>query len=224
MSIHQEIQRQRKKWGFTQEQLAEKLFVSRQAVSQWESGESSPDIDKLLPLSEIFNINLDTLIKGPGNCSVVEKAANEDLSSIISFLCRAKKKTYAAKKGFEKKSCRPASHDLTYQEEDYSYLDSYFGGECFTGEEVLYIKNAPLWAMNYSGRVLSDHFLGDFLKESLSAVEEDIPYRGPALYSRGDYTYLFRVEGHFSWFQGQEEIFYGQEKVYQCHVHGGMIK
>ena len=47
----------------TQEQLAEKLDVSRQAVAKWENGETYPDIDNLISLSDIFNITLDRLLK-----------------------------------------------------------------------------------------------------------------------------------------------------------------
>ena len=49
--------------GLTQEKLAEKCDVSRQAVTKWESGESEPSIDKLIALSEIFDVSIDELVK-----------------------------------------------------------------------------------------------------------------------------------------------------------------
>jgi len=52
----------RKEHGFSQEELAEKLNVSRQAVSKWERGESSPDTDNLISLAKIYNISLDELL------------------------------------------------------------------------------------------------------------------------------------------------------------------
>lgn len=52
----------RKKNNFSQEQLAEKIGVSRQAVSKWERGEASPDIDNLILLSKLYNMSLDQLI------------------------------------------------------------------------------------------------------------------------------------------------------------------
>ena len=63
MSISAKIQQLRKSNGLSQEQLAEKLEVSRQAVSKWESGVSSPDMEKIVLLSELFEVSTDYLIK-----------------------------------------------------------------------------------------------------------------------------------------------------------------
>ena len=52
----------RKKHGFSQEELADKLGLSRQAVSKWERAESSPDTDNLICLAKIYNISLDELL------------------------------------------------------------------------------------------------------------------------------------------------------------------
>lgn len=53
----------RKKRGLSQEQLAEQLQVSRQAISKWETGSSVPESDKLLAISEYFGVTLDYLMK-----------------------------------------------------------------------------------------------------------------------------------------------------------------
>ena len=53
----------RREHGLSQEMLAEKLDVSRQAVSKWESGQTYPETDKLIALSEIFGVSIDSLIK-----------------------------------------------------------------------------------------------------------------------------------------------------------------
>lgn len=63
MSFSENMQYLRKKENLTQEQLAERLDVSRQAVSKWESGQSYPEMEKILQLCEMFCCNLDTLIK-----------------------------------------------------------------------------------------------------------------------------------------------------------------
>ena len=52
----------RKKHGLSQEELAEKIGVSRQAVSKWERAESSPDTDNLIALAKIYNMSLDEMI------------------------------------------------------------------------------------------------------------------------------------------------------------------
>lgn len=58
------LQNLRKIKNISQEQLAERLDVSRQAVSKWESGSGYPEMDKIIAICEIFNCNMDTLMKG----------------------------------------------------------------------------------------------------------------------------------------------------------------
>ena len=53
----------RKKSGLSQEELAEKLGISRQAVSKWERAESSPDTDNLISIAKLYNVSLDELLK-----------------------------------------------------------------------------------------------------------------------------------------------------------------
>ena len=63
-TLGKRIQENRKRLGLTQEQLAEKLGVTGQAVSKWESDISCPDIASLAPLSDTFNISIDELMRG----------------------------------------------------------------------------------------------------------------------------------------------------------------
>ena len=81
---------------------------------------------------------------------------------IISFLIKAKQSTYAGKGG-ETASSRIKSHDLMYRDGSYMYYDTYLGGSKFAGEEALWISDNPYWCMNYAGRVIGEHFSGDFL-------------------------------------------------------------
>lgn len=64
MNLSKQIQQLRKRDGLSQEALAEKMYVSRQSISNWENERSYPDIHNLLMLSAIFNISLDELVKG----------------------------------------------------------------------------------------------------------------------------------------------------------------
>lgn len=146
-----------------------------------------------------------------------------DKIDIIQFLIRAKKATYAGK-GAETVSSRPASHDLVYSENNLMYYDTYLGGDRFAGEEAVWIDNIPYWSMNYAGCVTGDNFSGDFLKDTLSHVNVDKPFRGPEIYSDGDYTYCCRVNGVFEWFQGYESISFKGNIIYECFFHGGTIK
>lgn len=63
MNLSNKIYEMRKAQGLSQEQLAEKLGVSRQSVSKWESGESMPELEHLVEISKLFNISTDYLLK-----------------------------------------------------------------------------------------------------------------------------------------------------------------
>ncbi|HEM2866474.1 helix-turn-helix domain-containing protein [Streptococcus suis] len=62
--LAQQIKNLRTAKNLSQDELAEKLYISRQAVSKWENGEATPDIDKLVQLAEIFGVSLDYLVLG----------------------------------------------------------------------------------------------------------------------------------------------------------------
>ncbi|ESV54795.1 DNA-binding protein [Streptococcus agalactiae LMG 14747] len=64
MELHQRLIDLRKERGLSQEELAEKLYVSRQTISNWERGRTYPDINSLLLMATFFDISLDNLIKG----------------------------------------------------------------------------------------------------------------------------------------------------------------
>ncbi|MGL5822973.1 MAG: DUF5680 domain-containing protein [Sarcina sp.] len=210
--------------NLSQEQFAEKMNVSRQAISKWENGDAYPEIDKMVYISEFFGVSLDYLIKGiQSNCHIVDIiSTNVKLDDIKNFLCRAKRETYAGH-GCEIKSSRPNSHDLEYKEGNLRYIDSYLGSKNFIGEEAIWINNKAFWGMNYKGRVICDKFSGSFLKEVLFAVTEDMPYRGPRIYEKGEFIYQCMVDGHFDSFIGKEEIYLNNEKIYECIFHGGLI-
>lgn len=78
--------------------------------------------------------------------------------------------------------------------------------------------------MNYVGRVIDEGFSGSFLKEVLSNVTNEYPYRGPLEYKSGDYSYICRVDGEFIWFKGYETIYKEDVKIYECNFHGGLIQ
>ena len=63
MALSEKLYALRRKSGLSQEQLAEQLNVSRQAISKWESGHSTPESDKLLAISQSFHVSLDYLMK-----------------------------------------------------------------------------------------------------------------------------------------------------------------
>lgn len=64
MELGQRLKAHRKELGISQDELAEKIFVSRQSISNWENNKTYPDIHTLLLLAETFGVSLDELIKG----------------------------------------------------------------------------------------------------------------------------------------------------------------
>lgn len=64
MELGKQIKKYRNELNMSQEELAEKIFVSRQTVSNWENDKNYPDIKSLLLLSEVFDVSLDNLVKG----------------------------------------------------------------------------------------------------------------------------------------------------------------
>ena len=76
-ALGREIKRKREEKGWTQEQLAEKLSVSAQAVSKWESGKSCPDISLLPAIAKLFGVTVDALFSLPKQAPLVEMRAPE---------------------------------------------------------------------------------------------------------------------------------------------------
>ena len=63
MNFNQKIAQLRNDNNWSQEELAEKLNVSRQSISKWESRQTKPDLDKIVALSDIFDVSTDYLLK-----------------------------------------------------------------------------------------------------------------------------------------------------------------
>lgn len=76
MDISNQIKTRREAMGLSQEQLAEKLYVSRQTISNWERDKTYPDVQSLLMLSILFDTSIDTLVKG--DVTVMEEAVEKD--------------------------------------------------------------------------------------------------------------------------------------------------
>lgn len=223
MIFSEKLQLIRKNKGLTQEELAEKLSVSRQAVAKWESGQVYPEITNLIQISNLFNVTVDYLVRDQECMIHCANESDENIEQLIKFRIEANVNTYAAY-AKETESTRMDSHDFNYSNGLYTYHDTYVGGEQFAGEEAIWYKGKAQYAMNYGGRVIGQQFSGDFLKEALRSADRKMPFRGPEYYQSGEYIYKCNVVGDFTWFQGYEEIYCDNEKVYECYFHGGLIR
>ena len=83
MELGKRIKNLRKTLNWNQDELAEKMFVSRQTISSWENDKSYPDIQSLLLLSNLFDVSLDQLVKG--DVEKMKKIINEDDVKNLKF-------------------------------------------------------------------------------------------------------------------------------------------
>ena len=77
MEFNEKLQELRKQKGLTQEELAEMLYVSRAAVSKWESGRGYPNIDSLKAISKFFSVSLDDLLSSDAVLTIAEEESRE---------------------------------------------------------------------------------------------------------------------------------------------------
>ena len=78
MEFNKKLQELRKQKGLTQEELAETLFVSRTAISKWESGRGYPNIDSLKSISKFFGVTIDELLSGDELLTIAEEDAKQN--------------------------------------------------------------------------------------------------------------------------------------------------
>lgn len=86
MEFHEKLQELRKNRGLTQEELAEALYVSRTAISKWESGRGYPNIDSLKEISKFFSVSIDDLLSGEKLLSIAEKENQSNIRSLCDLL------------------------------------------------------------------------------------------------------------------------------------------
>lgn len=86
MEFHEKLQELRKKRGLTQEELAEALYVSRTAISKWESGRGYPSIDSLKEISSFFSVTIDDLLSGEKLLFIAEKENKSNIQSMCELL------------------------------------------------------------------------------------------------------------------------------------------
>ena len=84
MHFHEKLTELRKREGLSQDELGERLGVSRQTISKWELGQSYPDFKKLVAVSDYFHLSLDELVKDVDGQEGHEPSSGEKLTAQIS--------------------------------------------------------------------------------------------------------------------------------------------
>ncbi len=149
--------------------------------------------------------------------------------TLVDFIIKAKMAGYAA--GGENKELLfdDDSKGFSYSSGGYKYIDRYYGFNPFSGTEHIYgIDYTLIWKMNYYGEILdtsSDPMkVYAFLREAMSSITPEYPFRGPAILNSGKLTYKNEQHGTVLGFYGKETIFDGGIEVYYLHYHGGKIE
>ena len=85
MKFNEKLIMLRKQHNLSQEQVAEKLGVARQTISKWELGETTPEMDKLIIISELYNITLDELMKEENEGKVINDPNNTNSQKLAGM-------------------------------------------------------------------------------------------------------------------------------------------
>ena len=147
---------------------------------------------------------------------------------LTAFIVRAKANTYVGT-GKPSPSTRSGSHDLQFRDGAFLYIDSYFGGTDFLGQEVVYHDEQPVWAMNYYGRIILPDLItaaeaGQIIKRSLTEMYKQGRFLGGFEYAIEGSTYVDTSVGATESFTGKEWIMRQGQRVYELVYHGGLIK
>lgn len=166
---------------------------------------------------------------------------NINYDQLKKFLINANKNGYAGDGKEFNPPQRPGFEELEYVEGDWLYHDSYSGHYFAPGQEVVYFKGKPIWAMAYAGgmkfkyhgkREFSEQTF-TFLKKALLAMDPEKPFRGPKMFeevglptqraSRPAWKYISTITGDIKDFSGTETILYKNDPVFSQKFIGGVI-
>ena len=79
MDLTERLAQARKARGLSQAEAAERMSVSRQAISRWETGTGMPTLDNLIQMSKLYQVSLDELVYGPGGAEAPEEAPESEV-------------------------------------------------------------------------------------------------------------------------------------------------
>ena len=101
MDFNNRLYELRKQKGLSQEELANRVNVSRQTISKWEVGDSTPDMEKLIALSDLFGISLDELVSGKSPQPAENVQKKSEVAQILEEKVLTSENIKKAKKGLK---------------------------------------------------------------------------------------------------------------------------
>jgi len=148
-------------------------------------------------------------------------------NELKDFLVKAKISGYAGGGEGNEALLPGGGKKFQYQEQEFEYLDLYYGFNPFSGQETLRKNEEVFWIMNYYGLVegFQDiRLVYNFLKRALQEPDPGLPLRGPSRFEKGDLVYFNSPTGNIGLFKGHEHIEFQGKVVYELNYHGGLIK
>lgn len=151
-----------------------------------------------------------------------------DQALLNGFIVAAKSRTYVAD-GAKRSPCRAGSHDSGYEDGAWRYLDSYFGGSDFAGQEVVWCAGEPVWAMNYFGRIVEPGLIdaaraGCVIKAALLGLYlSQKRFLGGHQFDHAFGRYIDESTGDCAHFVGREHILVEGSLAYELDYRGGLI-
>lgn len=151
-----------------------------------------------------------------------------DIAELTRVVVAAKRATYVGD-GRRAEPSRAGSHDLTWHDGDWSYRDSYFGGTDFLGQETVWHRGEPVWAMNYYGYILRPGLIdarraGETIKAALAAMYAQGRFLGGFEWTGPHGRYVDRSEGEADHFHGREVILVEGIEAYALDYFGGLVR
>lgn len=151
-----------------------------------------------------------------------------DHHQLEQFIVAAKAATYVGD-GKTVAPSRPKSHDLAFEDGEWRYLDSYYGGTDFIGQEVVWHRDTPLWSMVYYGFITRPDLIdglraGATIKAALTAMYGEGRFLGGFEWVGPHGTYRDGSEGDLTHFRGREVISVDGVEAYALDYAGGLIK
>lgn len=150
------------------------------------------------------------------------------LADLEVFIVRAKRATYVGS-GETAAPSRAGSHDLVFADGDWGYRDSYFGGTDFHGQEVVWHRGEPVWAMSYYGTILRPDLIdapraGLTIKAALSAMYAEGRFLDGFEWQGEHGLYRDSSTGDVAHFHGRETISVDSVEAYALDYFGGLVK
>lgn len=151
-----------------------------------------------------------------------------DIALLNTMIVKAKADTYVGG-GVKVDPSRLGSHDLSWSEGAWRYLDSYFGGADFIGQETLWFEGSPIWAMNYYGYIRCPDLIdgsraGETIKAALSSMYREGRFLGGFQWHGPHGEYIDQSSGDPTHFHGREVILVDGVEAYALDYFGGLVK